>query len=390
LTPYADEARPYALMVGCISLAILAWQRIDDSKLYCALLTVSLAAATSLHYYAVFVWPAFIAAEATVWIINRRFRAAVWVSLALGASPLLLFAGMLKAIVRAYGQSFWAQPHFKQAYITYNNLLNVNSHWGVIFAIGITAVVVSVIKIAKQEVGFGSNSEKRTTSVPAEEHVLALVLLWMPVIAVIAAKIGHGGLTERHMLPAILGCALAVGYAIERTSGAIRLLLLILFLLNYEAYSVPVLREAGTGNLLARRHAAENEIAALDAELPRHNLSIVIGSELDYLPLAYYTPPYLRERLHAVVDPQSAVAYLNTASGDLNLLVIQHYYSLQVDDFDRFTSNHREFYLVAGADFDWLVPRLVHDGDTLKLVAEGHKEESPVYEVTMRANGATE
>jgi hypothetical protein len=34
LTPmryYAHEAKPYALMVGCVSVAIIAWQRSADS-----------------------------------------------------------------------------------------------------------------------------------------------------------------------------------------------------------------------------------------------------------------------------------------------------------------------------------------------------------------------
>lgn len=390
LTPYSYEARPYSLMVGCISVAILAWQRIVDSKVYCVALAVSLAAAVSLHYYAIFVWPAFVLAELTVWVIHRRIRVAVWASLLVGACPLVFFAGLLRAMVKAYGPNFWAQPHFKQMYTTYNNLLNVDDHWGVIFAIGITAIIIWSKTIQTQKVGFPSNSGEAATSVPVEERVLALVLLWMPVVAVAAAKIGHGGLTERHMLPAVLGCALTLCYAIERTSVSSRLLLLILFLINYEAFSVPILRDAAMGALLARREGAAHEMTALAAKLRQPNLPIVIGSELDYLPIVYYTPPELAERLCVIVDPKSAVRYLNTDSGDLNLLIIQHYYPLQVDDFDSFMSNHREFYLVSGVDFNWLTARLVHDGDTLELVAAGEQGESPVYKVSVGANGAPE
>lgn len=390
LTPYSYEARPYALMVGCISAATLAWQRLDESRVYYAAFVISLAAAASLHYYAIFVWPAFVLAELTVWIIHHRFRIAVWVCLCLGAFPLVLFAGLLKAMVKAYGQNFWAQPSLKQMYITYNNLLNVDSHWGVIFAIGVTAIAVLPNLAGARTGGSPSDLRNKPSSVPLEEKVLGLVLLWLPVIAVIAAKVSHGGLTERHMLPAILGCALTLGYGLENTPGAGRLLLLILLLMNYEAFSVPVLRDAAQGVLLARRAAAEDQMAGLTAKLREPNLPIVIGSELDYLPIAYYTPADLRTGIHVLVDPKSAVRYLNTASGDLNLLVIQHYYPLQVDDFDSFISNHREFYLVSGADFDWLTPRLVDDGDTLNLVAAGGEGESPVYEVSIEPKGSSE
>ena len=390
LTPYSYEARPYALMVGCISVAILAWQRIDDSKVYCVALAVSLAAAVSLHYYAIFVWPAFVAAELTVWFIHRRFRITVWVSLLVGAGPLLLFAGLLRAMVKAYGGNFWAQPHFKQMYITYNSLLNVGGHWGVIFAIGLTVMFVGFNAFKMRESTLPSELKKVATLIPLEEQVLALVLLWMPVVAVTAAKISHGGLTERHMLPAIIGCALTLGYAIERVPGGVRLLLLVLFLVNYEAFAVPVLRDAARGSLFAQRQGAEHKITALAAQLHDPSLPIVIGSELDYLPIAYYTQPDLRKRLHVVVDPKSAISFLNTASGDLNLLVIQNYYPLQVDDFESFISNHREFYLVSGTDFNWLTARLVHDGDTLKLITTGGEGDSPVYEVSVGVNGASE
>jgi hypothetical protein len=390
LTPYSYEARPYALMVGCIAAAVLAWQRVEDSRIYSAGLAISLAAAASLHYYAIFVWPAFIFAELTVWIIHRRFRFAVWVSFVVGASPLVLFAGLLRAMVVAYGQNFWAQPHFKQMYFTYNNLLNVDSHWGVVFAIGITAVALWPNLVGAQTGGSVNDLRKKPSSVPLEEKVLALVLLWLPIIAVTAAMVSHGGLTERHMLPAILGCALTLGYGLENTPGAARLLLLILFLVNYEAFSAPILRDVARGDLLARREAAEHEITALAARLHNPDLPIVIGSELDYLPIAYYTPNELRARVHVLVDPKSAVRYLNTASGDLNLLVIQHYYPLQVDDFDGFVASHREFYLVAGEDFDWLMPRLVDDGDVLRLVATGEDGESPVYDVGIGPKNSSE
>jgi Dolichyl-phosphate-mannose-protein mannosyltransferase len=390
LTSYSYEARPYALMVGCISVAILAWQRIDDSWLYCAALVASLAAAVSLHYYAIFVWSAFAVAELTVWMIRRRFRFTVWASLLVGACPLLCFLGLLREMVKDYGQNFWAQPQFKQTYLTYSNLLNVEGHWGVIVAIGFTAVIIWFNVIKTPGVGISGDQKIEAKSVPIEEWVLAITLMWLPAIAVCAAKISHGGLTERHMLPAVVGCALTLGYAIEKVPVAGRLLLLILFLMNYEAFSVPVLRETVTGSLFAQRESAEHEMTSLAGQLREPNLPIVIGGELDYLPIAYYTPPELGKRIYAVVDPQSAITYLNTASGDLNLLVIQHYYPLQVKGFDSFISNHREFYLVSGADLDWLPARLVHDGDNLKLVAAGKDGEDPVYEVSMGPESASQ
>ena len=289
-----------------------------------------------------------------------------------------------------YGQDYWAQPTMKQTYITYNTVLYVDSHWGVVFAVGITAIILYSSLVKRQGNGLPGGERKEASSVPIEERVLALMLLWLPVIAVTAAKVSHGGLTERHMLPTVLGCALALGYAIEKVPSAGRLLLLILFLMNYEAFSVPVLREAVKGSLLAQRESAKNEVATLVGRLHESNLPIVIGSELDYLPIAYYTPADLGKRLYVIVDPNAAVTYLNTASGDLGLLVIQQYYPLQVEDFGGFVSAHQEFLLVSGGDFDWLTPRLVHDGDNLKLVSAGEGVGRSVYEVSVVAKSGSE
>jgi hypothetical protein len=63
LATYAYEARPYALAVACISAALFAWQTVDDSLLSSLGLAGALAAAISLHYYAILVWPVFCASR---------------------------------------------------------------------------------------------------------------------------------------------------------------------------------------------------------------------------------------------------------------------------------------------------------------------------------------
>ena len=51
------------------------------------------------------------------------------------------------------------------------------------------------------------------------EGVLAVVMLWLPAITITAAKLSHGGVAERYMLPTVLGAALTVGYATHRVSA---------------------------------------------------------------------------------------------------------------------------------------------------------------------------
>ena len=131
----------------------------------------------------------------TVWISRRHFRVGAWAPLLVGTCPLLCFAKLLIKLREYYGQDYWAQPNVKQIYDSYNSLLNVDSHWGFIFAAGITVIILysSMIKTPRNGVLGGERNE--ATSVPIEERTLALMLLWLPVIAVTVTKVSHGGLT---------------------------------------------------------------------------------------------------------------------------------------------------------------------------------------------------
>jgi hypothetical protein len=384
---YAYEARPYALLLGCISGAILAWQRIDDSRLYSLVLAVTLAAAVSLHYYAILVWPALFMAEASLWIFHSRFRISACAALLVGALPLLFFAPLLLRLRQYYGQNFWAHPSIKQAFLAHDRLFNFGGHWGSTFAAGITVIFLyfTITKTARS--GWSGHRQAEVKVLPIEEQTLTLMLLWLPVIAVAAAKISHGGLTERYMLPTVLGGALALGYVIDTVPSAGRVLLLILLLMNYASSSVGVGRNLLKGSLLETRATATREVKAIVAQHDESALPIVISDGLRYLPMAYYTPADSNGKLYAIADPRAAVTStdLKSDSLDLALLVLRRYFPLQVEDYVGFVSRHREFLLVlGGGGFDWWPARLAHDGYTLRLVSAGRG--TTVYKVTVRPN----
>ena len=113
----------------------------------------------------------------------------------------------------------------------------------------------------------------------------------------------------------------------------------------------------------------------------------MISSGIQYLPMVYYMPPDQNVRLYALVDPPAAVTFAlpwKTDSVDLDLLVLRHYFPLQVQDYREFASKHREFILVSqdGRGFDWWPSRLSHDGHILNLVsADGSTQ---IYNVILR------
>ena len=375
LATYAFEARPYALMVACVSLAILAWQRIDDSKLSAFALAITLASAVSLHYYAILVWPAFLAAEASTLLYHRRFRIGVWAALIAGTVPLLFFANLLLNLRQYYGQSFWGRPSFRQLFADYSWLFNFSGYWAwilVVFIIGMAAY-------------WSLRQTELLSSAPSiEESILTLLLLCLPIIAVMVAKVSHGGMTRRYMVPTIVGGALALGYLASKIPAIVNALLLSLMLLNYGSNSVSDWKRMSSGSLYEARQSATNDVKMILDQHATSGLPIVISSGLRYLPMAYYAPADSTRKLYAVTDPPTAVKLVGTDSVDLALLALRRYFPLRVEDYESFVSMHREFLVVFGNEdvFDWWPVRISQEGHNIQLLTESANYK--VYKVVLK------
>jgi hypothetical protein len=330
LVTFADEARPYSLMIGFISIATLAWQRADRSRIYSLILCLALAIALSLHYYAILVWPAFVLAEATVLIFHRRFRATVWIAFIVGAMPLIFFARLLAHLRQYYGSNFWSPASFGLIFSAPGNLYNFINYWIWCVTIGAILVLISWAfgKTVWVHLGERQVSEPE---LPIEECTFTVVLLLLPAIAVLAAKIGGGGMTYRYMLPEVLGASLAVGFFASRAPGEIRVGLLALVLMNYGLSSMPVMKKVLTGSLLKRRTAASLEGQAILTEYQKNALPVVISPGNLYLPMVYYMPVDQIGNLYALADPHAAVAYAKTDSADLALLAVRQFFPLNIE-----------------------------------------------------------
>jgi hypothetical protein len=68
-----------------------------------------LATAQALHYYAVFAVVPFFIAEAVLVLQARRLRVVVWLALACGPVPLLVFWPLLSKFKAYYGAHIWAK-----------------------------------------------------------------------------------------------------------------------------------------------------------------------------------------------------------------------------------------------------------------------------------------
>ena len=111
-------------------------------------------------------------------------------------------------------------------------------------------------------------------------------------------------------------------------------------------------------------------------------LPVVLSDHHDFLQASYYASGEWSRRFVDVVDPRAAAIFAGTDNGDKNLLVLRLFSPIQVYQYESFAAAHPKFLLYSGeGDWDWWPARLLHDGDSLQLVAM--KERRKVYLVTL-------
>jgi hypothetical protein len=76
-----------------------------------------------------------------------------------------------------------------------------------------------------------------------------------------------------------------------------------------------------------------------------NGLPVVVSSGEEYLPMVAYTPPAARGNLVAIPDPTRALSYRETDTTDKELTILPGFWSVNVQEFDRFVPAHCRFLL---------------------------------------------
>lgn len=377
-TTYAVEARPYSLLVACIALALLCYQRAPE-PLWLVLMGFSLASAEALHYYAVFALVPFGLAEIALYLNTRRLRPGVWLALVCGLVPLAAFWPLLLGQKRYYGPHVWNLPSLRNTGSIYGGLLDVPARDHL--HLEIAAAVVLVLLGTLAALAFRGVRAAWMANPFFHEHVLVWALLGLPFVAYAATKLAHGGLDHKYILESVLAFPLGAGYILPRLNRRVTPLLAILLL------SILAVQEA---RFWASQRGHFGKVVSPVASVERMvnlaghpDLPVVVSDGNDYLPFVYYATPELARHFVVVVDPPRAIVYIGNDSVEKDLLALSIYYPLRVYEFGAFGSDHPSFLLYSnGSANDWWPRRLASDGYSLEVVAaeEGRK----VYLVTQK------
>lgn len=371
---YAVEARPYSMLVACIAFALVCYQRLP-SLFWTAMLGISLALAQALHYYAVFAMVPFGLAEAVVFVRTRRFRWGVWLALACGAIPLVLFWPLLEHFKAYQGAHYFGLATYTVTSLpsSYGAYFLTDSAFGAaVFALAVAGVIGSHLLLRP-----GTPSEGKTRDADVVEGTLLLALVASPIITFCLVKIMRGGMRESYSLSAIIGITIAVGCALSLARPPV-VVLFALFVFSSVGVREFIFWRANHSLRLASPAAAVEQFVQ---ESGYSDLPVVVSSGPAYTSFAHYASPAFFKHLFYLMDEKKEIQYQGTDTFDKLVVVLRDYTPLQVRDFSEFTAAHPVFLIYGeepGDGNNWLPQHLSHVASVRSVAVEPYRKLSLV------------
>lgn len=371
---YAVEARPYALLVGFLTIAAVLWQKLDERWFMTPLFAVSLALAVACHTLAVMAISVFGMAELTWTFLSRRIRWGFWAACLFATGPFFLSLPLLLNFRRIFGKSFWSRAHWSWLGATYYLYLRLGEYVLVLTVLLGIVIGTSLLLALRNS---GDETVEHDFALP--ELVLIGGFVFYPALLVVLTTLLKAGYVPRYGWPAIFGLVLGLIYLLRSTWAASPRLLMALLIVftglsiddfprassttHYTPLGIdtPTLTPAGVEERWTR-------LDALRRDQP--STPVVIADCHHYLEAVQYSPPALRGRLVEVFDNNDAIRLVGTADGETEDRLLAQFVPLQVEDLTSFESEHRQFILYSGGLFDWLTRYLIEQKYHLTLLAQ--------------------
>jgi hypothetical protein len=367
--PFAFEARSYALMAACIAVALLFYERID-TKLGALGFAVSLAAASSFHFYAILAFFPFGLAELTTLVAARKFRTRVWLGFLVGATPYVVFWPILQEQKLLYGARFWAAPTFWK----FSNSIGELSHMVTSFSVAAYLAVFAYLLC----VTFAGNIAARPQGdsgpgFSATDIALTFGFFAMPIVTVAAAIAGHGGISGRYLVVANLGISLALSVILSRVTKP-AILAAGIFVLGMFA-----LHEGAAWRYLLRAREVPDPMQLAYETASKLNVPVAVGDPLRFLPEWHRAKDGDKSRLFFLADPDEQYVIAGSDTATLLLLTLRNYAPVHASSFPEFAREHRRFLLYStGTADDYWSRWLLQRGYALQTIDVAPRTKNPV------------
>lgn len=361
---YAYEARPYGLVLGFAGLVFVCWQaaiRRGPRRIWLLGLFLSLAAAMSMHYYAVLLFAPIAAGEGSRLWTRRRPDWPLWI--AAGASIVAIVISLpLIAAVSEYSAGHFSRPGLRTVFSSYEStmaMLAVSLVMSLVFA-GAAAIFWSFAEPPLQT----PDTDMR------HEWIAAAVLVLLPFLTYLLAILWTGALVSRYYLTWTLGLSILVPATVARLARRPERILVSCFCALFAWFG---LRQVLSARWLAHDGPSLQDTYPLLFDKANQELPIVIGHPHVFLVAVHYAPPALERRLVTLL-PSDAPPEADTAIRSFRAL--SRIRPLPLADFNEFIARHGRF-LVYGPPSDYVVLALGKAGATLALL--GQDEDTQLF-----------
>jgi hypothetical protein len=292
-------ARPYAMVAACFGIAGVLWTRSSakPASLRRAMaLTIVLAIAIGLHFYAVLLVAVLGLAELVRSARDREFRWANWAALAVAGFSVLLWWPVIGPIYRLthasiHAAGYYAKPTLGALFAKLLELVVGQRSLAVLLAL--VCLALGLLRQCQPPSGPARNRPDAVDDSTALSNldILAFAALTLPFTTFIFALAVTGSFNTRHFYAAVLGISLLAARALRQFRYA-----------NGVSFFVLLLIVATFANNTLRGAPGEDPRIAVAERSPEH-LPVVLGDASDFFELRESAPPGLRDRLVFVGMP---------------------------------------------------------------------------------------
>jgi hypothetical protein len=331
---YAFEARGYGLMCGFAALAVLCWAMATSGEIRrvtIPALFVSLAGASSCHYYAIFMVGPLAVGEAVRYARSRKLDLPLWVAFSGAILPPLLFLNFIRSAA-GYSKNFWAKPSLWLAF-------NVYPHEAFLALALFVGAAFAFLK-------FRSPARPRHVTLPFATMMISLALL--PFAIIIIAKFITHAFDGRYVLESTIGIFGIICFALARltsesaAAAAALVILQILFfgmqLLGLKAKFALEMAELRSEYRTLYREAGNGHVATTEITM-FHRLS-------------FYGPISFARRISYPADAERELRYSRFDTIDRGMLALRPWFPINTQPYGKYLREHDRF-LVYGHEGPW-------------------------------------
>jgi 4-amino-4-deoxy-L-arabinose transferase-like glycosyltransferase len=377
LTPflqYASEARPYALVIGFLGLAMLSWQMATDgSRRGLGLFGLAFGVCGMLVSQAFS--PVLIAilgvAELVRSVDRRKIDWPVWAAL-VGPSPLIL---LYIPIFHRFGGWTALPPKFQASVFKI-----ITFYADMLSAVAVVLLIALVAALIMYR-SAGRVNEKSVFAASKHEIALVLGLSSLPIIINLLLMRTGGAFWPRYCIPAGMGFSLLFVYILAKLTNASRAAG------ATAAFCVFLGMAMGIALIVARpREPAmvrEVSLKQLDPTVP-----LVDASGLTFLEMNKREDAALLSRVYYLTDQDAATRYAHATIFE-GMGALRQYWPIpgSVMPYGDFIRQNTHFFVLGTPDYpeDWLIPKLLDDGADLQFKGEldSSYRDHMIFEVTI-------